>query len=55
MDESGEVWELRVWEGEGAVSRDEDEAPVVLVRGGEPVEEFGSVEEFRERYGWPMG
>lgn len=53
-DEGGHLWELRAWEEGEAVRGDEDEAPVVLERDGEPVEGFGSVAEFRERYGWPM-
>lgn len=53
-DEDGHLWELRAWEEAAAVAGDEDEARVVLSREGEPVDEFGSVEEFVRRYGWPM-
>ena len=49
-----EYWELRCWEEEGAIRGDEDEAPCVLLRNGEEVEEFGSFEEFWERYGFPL-
>jgi hypothetical protein len=53
-DEEGRLWELRVWEEEGAVRGDEDEAPCVLLRDGEEVGEFGSLEEFRRKVGFPM-
>jgi len=54
LDDEGRVWELRVWEDAEAIRGDEDEAPCVLLRDGEEVEEFGSVQEFRRKVGFPM-
>jgi len=42
--------EVYVWQNRDAIAHDEDEAPVVLRIQGEPVAEYGSLEEFLADY-----